>query len=1083
MNKRNHISSLALISFTALWLQFCFNASGQATAQPTPDPAEVLHIMRLQDEGWDHVKRGNPAKAIETFQHSLELGQKLMGPSDPLSGHILSALASARLQNGDFSLAVELWKQASEIFTRRYGSDSFQVATTLDGLAKAYISNSDYEPALVLLERALEVIETTRGKSSLEAEEVRENLAWCFLGRGSPARALAEYQRCLRILDFKMRSNGEDSVAVEKRVRLLVQAALACKFLGNFDEALRYAQDALSLAEKTSGLDGSSIVHCLEAVSSVHQAKQDFREAVQLQQRAIQVASKAKTSSASVMAGLHARLAGILKDGKQFERALDEAKTAVNLAETQFGADSRWLVNPLATLASVLDAKGDREDADLTRERQLTILKKQYGDTHPEIAHALRSEAFRTALIGEDSRADEFAQRSLAIYDRALGPDHKGARSCLHLLALSKLHQGAWEDAVVFSAEQLRRFRSHLANELPLLDARERMRIVEQLLPRASIGHSACNQITDFTTKRGKASVTLLAEQSARDKALLMEMDVYSTVLELESQSASRAFHEQHRMARVQLARLYETISEPIQREILRRELLENLGQMEKKLAKQNELIAQTMRDRQFALADVAFTLPTNAVLVDFVSYHRYDASTKTNGWQFPWKEERFAAYLTFPAPLPEAPVLDPMSGRPVLPIPAYNPALIVQRVDLGEAAPINAAVAELHQLFAERRIAPQRLEPVLQRLGALLYKPLARHLTNVAHLIVCPDGQLGRLPFELLPVDAKGRRLVEDKLITYVSSGREVARLAQPRAAVATTAPLVMGNPDFDFILPGSSRREEAPIKPGTQNAELGTDSLSLLTSAATSRQRFLSRSFRDFKFTPLPDSEHEARKAAAMLGTNCVLRLGASAREADLKAVSSPRVLHLATHGFFLTDQEFKRTNGLAENFLLAGSFPSGGGFPSRQSFAPPGQDWENPLIRCGIALAGANRATGITNAQAEDGILTGLEAALLNLQGTELVILSACDSGSGDVKIGEGVMSLRRAFTIAGAETVLASHWKVNDAATSTLMTEFMRRWQAGTPRGQAWREAQLSLLRSKEFSNPYFWAAFTLTGQWR
>jgi CHAT domain-containing protein len=113
----------------------------------------------------------------------------------------------------------------------------------------------------------------------------------------------------------------------------------------------------------------------------------------------------------------------------------------------------------------------------------------------------------------------------------------------------------------------------------------------------------------------------------------------------------------------------------------------------------------------------------------------------------------------------------------------------------------------------------------------------------------------------------------------------------------------------------------------------------------------------------------------------------------------------------------------------------------------------------------------------------LLTGLEAALLNLQGTELVILSACDSGAGGIKIGEGVMSLRRALRIAGAETVLASHWPVNDQAASRLMTEFIRRWRTGEPRAQAWRAAQLHLLRSKEFSNPYFWAAFTLTGQWR
>src|ERR1035437_6608804 len=147
----------------------------------------------------------------------------------------------------------------------------------------------------------------------------------------------------------------------------------------------------------------------------------------------------------------------------------------------------------------------------------------------------------------------------------------------------------------------------------------------------------------------------------------------------------------------------------------------------------------------------------------------------------------------------------------------------------------------------------------------------------------------------------------------------------------------------------------------------------------------------------------------------------------------------------------------------------------------------EWENPLVRCGIALAGANNATKSAfrtpHSALEDGLLTGLEASLLNLQGTELVILSACDSGTGEVKIGEGVMSLRRGFRLAGAQTGLGSHWEVSDKATSQLMTEFIRRWRSGEPRAKAWREAQLSLLHSKEFSNPYFWAAFTLTGQWR
>ena len=263
----------------------------------------------------------------------------------------------------------------------------------------------------------------------------------------------------------------------------------------------------------------------------------------------------------------------------------------------------------------------------------------------------------------------------------------------------------------------------------------------------------------------------------------------------------------------------------------------------------------------------------------------------------------------------------------------------------------------------------------------------------------------------------------------------------------------------------------------------------MSLLTSAAT---KYLSRSARDLKFTRLPSAAEEARSIAKLLGDESVLRLGKDAREAELKAVVSPRVLHLATHGFSLSDQGINReTRGIHErpfDFSVARPRPDSMSSISPASFSRGSrgsrfQDWENPLVRCGIALTGPNHAPQSTNAVAEDGLLTGLEASLLTLQGTELVILSACDSGSGEIKIGEGVMSLRRAFRIAGAETVLAGHWKVSDKTTSQLMKGFMRRWHAGEPRVKAWREAQLALLHSEDFSTPCCWAAFTLTGQWR
>ncbi|MGA2658128.1 MAG: CHAT domain-containing protein [Verrucomicrobiota bacterium] len=357
------------------------------------------------------------------------------------------------------------------------------------------------------------------------------------------------------------------------------------------------------------------------------------------------------------------------------------------------------------------------------------------------------------------------------------------------------------------------------------------------------------------------------------------------------------------------------------------------------------------------------------------------------------------------------------------------------------------------------------------------------------------PDGQLSRVPFEMLRFDDKF--LVEEKTISYVTSGREIARLggksaivpgsnlpgagtngAGQEARMSRLRPvLVMGGPDFDLDLskaPGLSPQISSPG--GVASAGLGgpKDGFALLAGRMPAPPS-LSRDYRGSRFPPLPGAEAEARSVAKLLGGECVLRVGPDAREGELKAAVSPRVLHLATHGFFLPDQEFKRTNALGDAFLLSPGLAPW----SRQ----PGGDWENPMVRCGLALAGANHAGQITNAVAEDGLLTGLEASLLNLQGTELVILSACDSGIGDVRIGEGVVSLRRAFRIAGAQTVLASHWRVSDKATGLLMTEFIRCWRSGEPRAKAWREAQLSLLQSKDFSNPCFWASFTLTGQWK
>jgi CHAT domain-containing protein len=194
----------------------------------------------------------------------------------------------------------------------------------------------------------------------------------------------------------------------------------------------------------------------------------------------------------------------------------------------------------------------------------------------------------------------------------------------------------------------------------------------------------------------------------------------------------------------------------------------------------------------------------------------------------------------------------------------------------------------------------------------------------------------------------------------------------------------------------------------------------------------------------------------------------LGGDALEGRLKErCCSPRILHLATHGFFLRDQPHqpnreRRDLGALGAGRLEGALP------------------ENPLLRAGLALAGAN--TWLRNrpvpAEAEDGLLTAEDVTGLDLFDTELAVLSACETGMGEVQIGEGVFGLQRAFVLAGVRTLVMSLWSVPDEATRELMENFYRRILAGEPRADALQAAQNDLRRT--YPEPYFWGAFVCLG---
>ena len=199
---------------------------------------------------------------------------------------------------------------------------------------------------------------------------------------------------------------------------------------------------------------------------------------------------------------------------------------------------------------------------------------------------------------------------------------------------------------------------------------------------------------------------------------------------------------------------------------------------------------------------------------------------------------------------------------------------------------------------------------------------------------------------------------------------------------------------------------------------------------------------------FSPLAATRAEARKIQVLF-PDATLLAGPRATKAALQQVRAPRILHIASHGFFLGDGAHDRTTGEL-----------------------------NPLLRSGLALAGAN----VTREGRADGILTALEASNLDLWGTKLVTLSACDTGIGEVRNGEGVYGLRRAFVLAGAETLVMSLWPVSDYVARDAMVAYYTGLRAQIGRGDALRQAKLTMMKRTSRRHPYYWASFIQSGEW-
>ncbi len=505
----------------------------------------------------------------------------------------------------------------------------------------------------------------------------------------------------------------------------------------------------------------------------------------------------------------------------------------------------------------------------------------------------------------------------------------------------------------------------------------------------------------------------LAGDSSAENLALANRVNRHGLLHEIQQRQnrLSRAPGPQRQLAS-QVAALNSQISSVDLKPEQRQALTAERDRLEAELYRQ----LPALKIPEVSPKQIAAALPSDGVLVEFQRYQPFDGKKPPKQR---WGSPRYLALILKP------------NGS-------------IQAVQLGEAKPLEEAIARALAATAESLADAPALWGAVSR---LVLDPLKPHLAGSRQWFLSPDGELNRVPFAALPTPGDPNRTVgEATQLRLITTGRDLLRFQQPIAR--GNAPLVMANPAYD--------RSPGAVGSSTTVAAANTSGSGQRRSSAADGLRWAG----------LPATAEEGEEIATILGTKPVT--GADATVKRLQATASPRVLHIATHGFFAADQTSKPDERLATL--------------SESSKMLTGFKGEDPMLRSGLVLAGANQPKADPS---DDGLLTASEATGLQLEGTELVVLSACSTGVGDIRTGEGVYGLQRALSVAGARSTLLSLWNVDDAATAAFMEGFYKRLKAGEGRAAALAATQADFRQhaNPAWRHPYVWAAWQLTGDWR
>ena len=1006
-----------------------------ARAQQVSESAEVetlsAEVDRLRREG-------RFAEAIAHAERALSIQERALGPEDPGVVEAINDLALLYRAAGDYAGAEGLFEQVLEITTEALGPRDPTIAITVNNLGMLYWEQGDQKRAAQYLEKALEIWEGALGPDHPEVAVSLNNVASIYRKTGNSERAEPLYEKALAIWD-----KSSDPIH-QQLADTLHQLAAIRQANGDYERAEILFARALALAEKAYGADHAETVVALFNLASLYYESGDYTRARFLLERVLATLEGTRgrdhpdvASALSGLAQLDTATGADVNAEQLYHRALEIRSKAL-------GPDHLAVAASLESLASLYRARGDYASSRPLCERALEIRVKTLGSEHLDVARTTSDLGAILWALGDFASAEPLFGRALSIREKALGPEHPLFATSVDNVASVQLVRGQhekvkaqYETALAIRENAFGREHPAVAQSLRNLglmywDRGDWGQAEEYLARAAEVEERQISLLLPTQTEDwARAFMEQLSNTTNLILSLQHERPDQRSVTRLAFTTILRRKARQLNVNADELAALHRRLGDA------ERAVFDQL------LARRSELGRLIVRgDDRLRSESLRAKIERLRRKTDDLEIAAANGGDALRSWAAPIQIEAVQSNIPANAALVELVEyqdLDPTRISADRTRGAAQLAAFVLRsgggprwIPLGEAAAINASIRAFRETLHDTDASPKKLRERSRSLYDFLAAPLEPHLEGIQTVWVAPDGAAVTIPFGAL-IGPDGRYAIEKTEFVYLASGRDL--LLPNRVLPSQRPPLVVAAPDYDAQrLAGEGTSGEAHERLSPEIAAL--------------------------HFPPIALSQTDASDVGRLLGVTPLS--GAQASDAAIKAARAPRVLHIAVGGFLLPDQ-------VREPVVRWGSIF---GIDSR----PRTPTTEDPLLRSGFALAGANRRANDSGF----GLLTALEIAGLDLWGTQLVGISARWIESKDAAVDQAVSALRRSLVFAGAEAQFVNLWTLDARVAAELTSAYYERLLEGEGRSEALRSVQLEMLRSESRSHPVYWASFIPVG---